>query len=57
MGRASEFKSEDPGFDPLAEQGEGQVFFYPPESTLVQTCLCLTLCVCVGGWVCVCGWV
>ena len=31
------FKSEDPGFDPLAEQGERQ-FFCPSESTLVQTC-------------------
>ena len=38
--RASEFKSEDPGFDPLAGQGEGQ-FFCPSESTLVQTYLCL----------------
>ena len=33
---ASAFKSEDPGFDPQVGQGEGQ-FFYPPESTLVQT--------------------
>ena len=33
---------EDPGFDPLVGQGEGQ-FFCPSESTLVQTCLCLTL--------------
>ena len=43
QGMASEFKSKkDPaGFVPLAEQGEGQ-FFYPSESTLVQTCLCLT---------------
>ena len=32
----SEFKSEDPGFDPLAGQGQGQ-FFCPSESTLVQT--------------------
>ena len=39
--RASEFKSEDLGFDPLAGQVEGQ-FFYPSESSLVQTCLCLT---------------
>ena len=40
--RALEFESEDPGFDPLAGHGERQ-FFYPSESTLVQTCLCLTL--------------
>ena len=41
----SEFKSKDPGFDPLVRQGEGQ-FFCPSESTLVQTCWCLTnLCV------------
>ena len=33
--RALEFKSEDPGFDPLVGQGGS-------ESTLVQTCLCLT---------------
>ena len=33
-----EFKSKDPGFDILAGQGEGE-FFYPSESTLVQTCL------------------
>ena len=39
--RASEFKSEDPGFNPLVEQGEGE-FSCPSESTLVQTCLCLT---------------
>ena len=32
--RALEFKSEDPGFDPLAGQGERQ-FFYPSESNLV----------------------
>ena len=37
MVRESEFKSEDPGFDPLAEQGERHVFC-PSESTLVQTC-------------------
>ena len=43
----SEFKSEDPGFDPLMGQGDGQVLFLflsppplPSESTLVQTCLC-----------------
>ena len=29
--RASKFKSEDPGFDPLVGQDEGQ-FFYPSES-------------------------
>ena len=40
--RASEFKTEDPGFDPLVEQGEGQ-FFCPPELNRVQTCLCLSL--------------
>ena len=37
----SEFKPEDPGFDPLAGQGDIR-FFCPSESTLVQTCLCLT---------------
>ena len=46
MGRSSlsvsEFNSEDLGFDPLVEQGEGQ-FFCLTESTLVHTyCLCLT---------------
>ena len=41
VGRALEFKSEDPGFHPLAGQGEGQVF-YPCESVRVQTALCLT---------------
>ena len=30
---ASEFKSKDPGFDPLVGQGEGH-FLYPSESTL-----------------------
>ena len=30
------FKSEDPGFDPLAGQGDEQ-FVYPSESTLVET--------------------
>ena len=39
--KASELKSEDPRFDPLAGQGEEQ-FVCPSESTLVQTCLCLT---------------
>ena len=42
MVRESEFKSEDPGFEPLAGQGEGQFIFCLSESTLVQTCLCLT---------------
>ena len=37
---ASEFKSEDPGFDPLAGQGEDQ-YFCPPESPLIQPSLCL----------------
>ena len=42
--RATEFKSEDPGVDPLAGRSEGQLgFFSLSESTLVQTCLCLTL--------------
>ena len=31
--RVSEFQSEDPGFDPLTGQGEGQ-FFCPSESTM-----------------------
>ena len=35
--RASEFRSEDSGFDPLVGQSEGQ-FFCPSESTLVQMC-------------------
>ena len=34
---ALQFKSEGPGFDPLAEQGEGQFCFYPSESTLLHT--------------------
>ena len=34
---ASEVKSEDPGFDPLVGQNEGQ-FFCPSESTLVHIC-------------------
>ena len=38
--RESEFKTEDPGFDALAEQGEERVFC-PSESTLVPTCLCM----------------
>ena len=43
--RESELKFKDPGFDPLVGQVEGQ-FSRPSESTLVQTCLCLTpLCV------------
>ena len=40
MVTASEFQSEDPGFDPLVWQCEGQ-FVCPSESTFVQTCLCL----------------
>ena len=41
MGRNSvvsalEFKSEDPGFDPLVGHGDGQ-FFGHSESTLMQT--------------------
>ena len=39
--RELEFKSKDPGFEPLVGQGEEQ-FFCPSESTLVQTCVCLT---------------
>ena len=43
MVRELEFKSKDPGFDPLVGQGEEQFCFsVPPESNLVQTCLCLT---------------
>ena len=38
---ASEFKFEDPGFDPPTGQCEAQ-FSGPSESTLVQTCACLT---------------
>ena len=38
--RASEFESEDPGFDPLAGQGDTQ-FLCPSESTLVPTCFYL----------------
>ena len=41
MVRESDFKSEDSGFDPLVGQGDGQFFCFS-ESTLVQTCLCLT---------------
>ena len=40
MVRELEIKSEDLGFDRLAGQGEGQLF-YPHESTLVQRWLCL----------------
>ena len=47
--RASELKSKDSGFDPLAGKGERQ-FFYPSESALVQTCLCRTpLGLCMAG--------
>ena len=41
MDKASELESEDLGFDPLAGQDERQ-FFSHSESTLLQTCLCLT---------------
>ena len=37
----SEFKPDNPGFDPLAGRGERQCFCLS-ESTRVQTCLCLT---------------
>ena len=37
----SDFRSEEPGFNPLAGQG-GEQFVWPSESTLVQTCFCLT---------------
>ena len=36
--RELEFKSVDPGFDPLAGQGGVQFFWPASESTLVQTC-------------------
>ena len=36
------FKFEDPGFDPLARQSEGQFVLYPSESNIVEICLCLT---------------
>ena len=39
--REGEFKSEDPGFDPLAGQGDAQ-FVCRSESTLVEACLGLT---------------
>ena len=42
MVRESEFESEDSGFDHLAAQDEEHFFFCPSESTLVQTCVCLT---------------
>ena len=45
--RESEFKSEDPGFDPLLGQGE-ENHFSPSESTLVQTCLCLNPFLCTA---------
>ena len=38
--REFEFKSNDPGFNPLTGQAEEQ-FVCPSESTFVQTCLCL----------------
>ena len=34
----SEFKSEEPGFDPLVEQGEEQFLFCPSDS---ESTLCL----------------
>ena len=34
--RESEFKSQDPGFDPLAGQGEAQFFPVPPPSQLLR---------------------
>ena len=40
VARESEFKSEDPGFNPLVGQGEEQ-FLCSSESALVKTCLCL----------------
>ena len=53
MVTASEIKPQGPhGFDPLAEQGEGQ-FFYPSESTVVQTCGCDS---CIVLWVIDCCW-
>ena len=45
--RASVLKSEEPGFDPLVRQGEGQ-FFCPSELTHVQTCFCLTPFMCTA---------
>ena len=39
MVRALEFQSEDPGFDPLAGQGEEQ-FFCPSESKLLCRLVC-----------------
>ena len=41
------FKSENPGFNPLAGQG-GRPLLCPSESTLVQTCLCLDPYVCTA---------
>ena len=37
--RESEFKPEDPGFDPMAGQIEEQIVCTSSESTFVQTCL------------------
>ena len=42
--RDLEFKSEDPGFDPLAGKGGEEQFFCPSESTLVHAGLCLFVC-------------
>ena len=36
MVSASEFKSEDPGFDPLAEQGDELVFSVPSSQLLCR---------------------
>ena len=46
--RASEIRYEDPGFDPLVGQAGGQCFC-SSESSLVQSCLCLTLLLLVYG--------
>ena len=42
MVRASELKSEGPGFDPVVGHRVREQFLCPSESTLVHTCLCLT---------------
>ena len=47
MVRESEFKSEVPEFDPLAEQGEGRCFC-PSQSTLVQTLVPNFQCIALG---------
>ena len=38
--RASEFKSEDPGFDPMVGQGGGQDFFCIPARQLLCRLVC-----------------